>query len=118
VEHHAQATSPRGDHTSAGCLTRAPIVELQRRQHRLSRFEEIPFDPEITEGTEVWTHRVPRLEEWLQLSLQLRHEHVVSGAVIHLVTSDEQSELIRELLDCISDIVKPPFPNLVLVRPG
>lgn len=105
----------RRNQPAAGCLTDATILEFQGCKQGIQRVEQIAFDPEISERSEVGTHHVSPREERTKLTLHLRRETVIGHLRRRVVTRDEQTERVGELLDCVSDVFETRLSERVLM---
>ena len=97
-------------------FTRAAVVELQRGQYRLRRLQQLAFDAQVTERTEVGPHRITAVEEGTQIALQLRRQAFVSTRCLGIVARDQQSQGVRESLDRVADAVDPLLTNRVFAE--
>jgi len=99
---------------AAGCLADAAILELEGCAQRIQRVEQIAFDTEIAEGSEVWAHHVSSLEEGSKLTMQPRREIMISHVRRRVMARDEQAERVGELLDGVSDVFESCLPERML----
>jgi hypothetical protein len=117
VEGHPQPPPARGDDSSVSCFPSTAVIKIQRRQHRFRPLKQCTLNAEITERAEIWTHGVARIQEGLELSLQLQQHSTVARVGTHLVTGDEQAQVERELFDGFTNTIEPFLAERVLRRP-
>ena len=117
LERCSQTPSPCWHYATVCRLPGTAIVELQSRQHRLRCLQQVALDAQITKGTEVRAHRVARIEEGPEMALQLRGQFAIGRFRRDVVTSDQQPEVVGELLDRIANILKSLLANGVIARP-
>jgi hypothetical protein len=111
-----QTPAASWDDAPSSSLPRAAIIEIQRCDDRLRRLQQLPFDAQVAEGSEVWAHCVSGIEERPELALKLHNQIVVGRILGDVVTSDQQSQREGELLDRVADTVETLLAQSVLAE--